>query len=220
MIKKKFVWGFIIAVAIIVILFFVFNKPTTQIELSIGNSPVLGDANASVIIYEFTDFSCPYCKASEGANGEVENALKSKYPGWEAPMPLVKENYVKTGKVKIVFKYFPGHGSAEAAHAVAWALNNQSSDLFWKFEEEAFKETENLNNINKMIELAVSLGGDKTKIESYIASKKYETQMDNDIAMGESNEVGGTPSFFINGEVVAGAQSYSTIRDVIESKLN
>src|SRR3989338_3895723 len=114
------------------------NKDGPYVKLEIGNSPVLGDANAPVTIYEFSDFSCPYCEATEGTNSQVISALQSRNPGWEAPVPLIKEKYVKTGKAKIIFKYFPGHGAAGAAHAVAFGLKEQNNDLFWKFAEKAF----------------------------------------------------------------------------------
>jgi len=225
--KTKWVIPFVIIAAVISIIllldcttFTILGICSDQTQgLSIGNSPVLGEENAPVIIYEFTDFSCPFCEAAEGANAYYENALKSKLAGWEAPVPLIKENYVKTGKAKIVFKYFPGHGAAEAAQAVAFGLKEQSNDLFWEFAEKAFSMPDNLNNINKMMELAVTLGANETLLSDYISSGKYQTQMDEDIAMGKANGVQGTPTFFINGEVVAGAQPFSVFEQIIENEL-
>lgn len=221
MIKQKNKWIIsILAIAVIVtIIFFLLPNSGQAQGLSIGNSPVLGEENAPVVIYEFTDFSCPFCEAAEGANDYYENALKSKYLGWEAPVPLIKENYVKTGKVKIVFKYYPGHGAGVAAHAVALGLKEQSNDLFWKFAEKAFTMPNDLNSISKMIELAVSLGANETLLSEYISSKKYETEMNEDIAMAKANGVKGTPAFFINGEMVPGAQSFSYFGDIIENEL-
>src|SRR3989344_7581290 len=105
-------------------------------QLEIGNSPVLGNANAPVTIYEFSDFSCPYCAAAEGYNQPVISSLKARDSSWEAPFPKIVEEYVNTGKVKIVFKYSPGHGTGVPAHLIALALQEQN--LFWKFHEEAF----------------------------------------------------------------------------------
>ena len=190
------------------------------LSLSIGNSPVLGEENALVIIYEFTDFSCPYCEAAEGANDYYENALKSKYPGWEAPVPLIKEKYVKMRKAKIVFKYFPGHGAAEAAHAVALGVQEQNPELFWEFAEKAFTMPSDLNNISKMIELAKTLGANESALSEYISSKKYEAEMDEDIALAKANGVKGTPTFFINGEMVSGAQSFNVFEEIIENELS
>jgi len=231
MIKQKTKWIIsLVAIAAIVTFVFFLDCKTFTIfgicsdqfqssSLSIGNSPVLGEENAPVTIYEFTDFSCPYCEAAEGANSRGESALKSQSPGWEAPMPLIKENYVKTGKAKIVFKYFPGHGAAEAAHAVGWGLKEQNNDLFWKFAEKAFTMPTDLNTLSKMMDLAETLGANEALLSEYISSGKYQTQMDEDVAMAKANGVKGTPTFFINGEVVAGAQPFSLFEDIIEKEL-
>lgn len=192
---------------------------TESLSLQIGNSPVLGDVNAPVTIYEFSDFSCPFCSAAEGYNEQVMNALKSRKPGWEAPMPAIKENYIETGEVKIVFKYYPGHGTALAAHAVALGLNEQNSTLFWTFAEEAFSLSEGLNDLEEMKTLAEEVGGDLEALNEYIDSGRYEEQLREDIEMATNNSVSGTPLFFINGERVIGAQSFDTFQDIIEEEL-
>ena len=211
-----------VIVALVLILILVLTPDNISSTLSIGNSPVLGDENAPVVIYQFTDFSCPYCAAAEGKNQEVVDMLKSRFSGWEAPMPLIKENYVKTGKVKIVFKYYLGHGTAIAAHAVALGVNEQNPELFWKFADIAFasQSTLNLNDVAKMKAIAVELGVNKTRLEDYLASKAYETQLSDDIKMADANDVEGTPAFFINGEMVSGAQSFSTFEQIIEKELS
>ena len=219
--NNQTIWiaGIILAIATIIIIFLISssNKITTQ-ELSIGDSPVLGSENAPVIIYEFSDFSCPFCQAVEGANPSIENALKSSSPEWEAPMPLIKDNYVKTGKVKIVFKYFPGHGEAEAAHAVAFGLNKQNPELFWKFAEKAYADQNNLNNVGKMIEIAISLGADPKNLTDYIDSGKYTSQIKADISMGKSKNIKGTPTFFIN-EKLLDSWDYDSLKAAIEREL-
>ncbi len=213
----------VLALAAIILLLLVpsINNNPQNSALQIGNSPILGDENAPVIIYEFTDFSCPFCAAAEGKNFEVINMLKSRISGWEAPVPLIKKNYVETGKVKLVFKYFPGHGTAVAAHAVALGLNEQNPELFWKFAEIAFssQSTLNLNDLNKMKGIAIELGANKTKLEDYLASKAYELQMSDDIEMARANNVEGTPAFFINGEIISGAKSFSDFEEIIAKAL-
>lgn len=223
---KKSTIGIVVAVLFAAVLLIVFMPGSNNnATLSIGDSPVIGDANALVTIYEFSDFSCPYCAAAEGSNQQAIDYLESNYPGWEAPLPLIKENYVKSGKVKIVFKYYPGHGSAVAAHAVALGLNEQSSELFWEFAEKAFAlqqtndATKILNNLEEMKTIAEELGANMTQLESYIDSKKYEVQMKEDTQMGDDNSLKGTPAFFINGKSLSGAQSFSAFEDIIEKAL-
>lgn len=196
------------------------NNSTTSSKLSIGNSPVLGNASAELIIYEFSDFSCPFCAAAEGKNQDVINMLKSRNPEWEAPLPKIKEEYVNTGKAKLVFKYFPGHGEAQAAHAVALGLNEQNPELFWKFAEKAFSEQSGLNNLGKMMSWAISLGANETQLNNYLASKKYEVQLSADIKMGQDNNIKGTPTFIINNQIIEGAQSFDVFKKVIDEELS
>ncbi len=193
------------------------NNNKEYIPLEIGSAPVLGDANASVTIYEFSDFSCPYCAASAGYNQPIIDQLKDGNPGWEAPIPKIKEKYIDTGKVKLVYKYSRGHGTGKPAHLVGWCLNEQN--LFWQFHDKAFESQQNTNNINKMKDIAESLGANMQQLNECLDSKKYDYLFDEDSQMGISNGVSGTPTFFINGKTLEGAQSYSNFERIIENEL-
>lgn len=193
------------------------NGTGEYILLEIGSAPVLGNVSAPVTIYEFSDFSCPYCAASVGYNQPIIDQLKKGNPGWEAPIPRIKEKYIDTGKVRLVYKYARGHGTGEPAHLVGWCLNEQN--LFWQFHDEAFKRQSETNNINKMKEIAQSLGADMNALQQCLDSNKYNDLLDKDDSMGASNGVKGTPSFFINGKSVEGAASFSTFERLIENEL-
>ena len=187
------------------------------VPLSIGNSPVLGKTDAPVTIYMFSDFSCPYCAAASGYNNQVIQQLKSKDATWTPAIPGIIENYVNTGKVKIVYKYAQGHGTGEAAELVGWCLNDQN--LFWKFYDLAFANQEDTGNLDKMKDLAQQSGADMTALNQCLDSGKYQNQFQKDIAMADSNGVQGTPSFLINGKMVSGAIPYSNFKKVIDSTL-
>lgn len=222
--KKIMVGGIILAVliiaaTIIIAYFSLSSGAASSSKMAIENSPVLGNANAPVTIYEFSDFSCPYCAAAEGKNYQVMAYLQSKNPGWEAPMPKIKEEYVKSGKVKIVFKYYPGHDSGVPVHAVALGLKEQSPQLFWQFAEYAFENQGKLNDLVQMKDEAKTLGADIEKLEAYLQSGAYQEQMQSDISMGKSKGIQGTPTFFINGKTISGAQPFSIFQDAIESAL-
>ncbi len=193
---------------------------TGNSTLKIENSPVLGDKNAPVVIYEFSDFSCPYCAAAAGHNEEVTNYLKSRNPGWEAPLPLIIENYVKTGKAKIVFKYYPGHGAAMNAHALALALNEQNSTLFWDFADRAFANQTNLDDWNNVNAIALSLGADMDALSKRMKENNYGAMLEADYNMGLANSIQGTPTFFINGKMIKGAQPFSVFKQAIDKELN
>ena len=223
--KALWITGVIIAIFVLGLItngFGLFNKnpndnPTSDIQLSIGNSPVLGNENAPITIYEFSDFSCPYCAAANGKNPAIISQFKSSNPNWEAPIPSVIEDYVNTGKAKIVFKYASGHGTGRAAHIVALALNEQ--ELFWKFSDLAFQNQEDTEDLVKMKALAEQLGANMTKLESDIANNNYDALLSLDEKMAEANGVTGTPTFFINGKKIDGAASFSEFKKIIDSKL-
>lgn len=228
---KKSNLGLIITGVIIVILivglvtngFGLFNKDNNNnpnnaaIPLAIGVSPVLGNDSAKVTIYEFSDFSCPYCEAAEGHNEQIATQLRANDPTWQAPIPLIVQNYVNTGKVKLVFKYTPGHGTGVPSHLVAWCLNDQN--LFWQFNDKAFANQADTGDLNKMNTLAQSLGANMTKVQSCLDSQKYNYLLDADTQMGAANGVSGTPTFFINGRIIEGAQSYSAFKKIIDEEL-
>lgn len=227
--KKKANTVLYIALAIIVILaialftngfgLFSHKKVTANIPLEIDDSPVLGNVSANVTIYEFSDFSCPFCAAADNSNQEYISALESKDPNWQAPIPFIISNYVNTGKVKLVYKYYPGHGSGKAAEVVGFALKDQSEDLFWKFHDLAFANQNDVSDLVKMKAIAQQLGANMTQLTNDIDSGKYDAQLTNDTNMGISNGVTGTPSFFVNGQLIEGAQSAAYFKTVIDKAL-
>lgn len=192
---------------------------TGFIPIEIKNSPVLGNANAPVTIYVFSDFSCPFCSAAAGLNPSLEAQLKSRDANWEAPIPAIIDKYVNTGKAKLVFKYTAGHGSGKSAHLVALALNEQN--LFWKFHDLAFQNQADTNDIAKMKALARQAGADMNKLENDLKNnfKTYESMLAEDNDMGKANGVTGTPAFIINGRLLEGAQSFSSFKEVIEKEI-
>jgi protein-disulfide isomerase len=194
------------------------NSPKQSYNLTINDSPVLGNPNASITIYEFSDFSCPFCAAADGKNDYYIELLKKNNPDWTAPIPLVIQNYVNTGKAKIIFKYFPGHGQGKPAHEIAWCLNDQN--LFWQFHEQAFANQEKLSDYNAMKDIASKLGANMNELNSCISSGKYNYKFAQDTNEAKSIGIQGTPTFIINGKELVGAQSYSEFEKVIEDELS
>jgi len=190
---------------------------TSNIIPEIGNAPVLGNENAPVTIIEFSDLSCPFCAAAAGVNEEMVNYMKQNDPSWTAPLPEIIKNYADTGKAKLAFKYFPGHGTGEEAMKIAWCANEQ--DKFWQLHDEFFKNQDDIEDAAKLKEIAKNLGIDMVKLESCLASKKYDSRLTEDTAEGRQAGVSGTPTFYINGVEVSGAQSYEAFKKVIDEEL-
>jgi protein-disulfide isomerase len=214
--SNKALWltGIIIAFLVVALItngFGLFNpkNPITgsstgipKIALSIDSSPVLGNTDAPVTIYEFSDFSCQYCSIAN--NNAVKDIIK---------------DYVETGKAKLVFKYFPGHGAGTAAHIIGYALQDQNPELFWKFADIAFNNQADIGNLDKMKSIASDLGADMTALESFIISNKATYLIQQDTEMGKSNGIQGTPSFIINDKIIVGAQPFSEFKKVIDKEI-
>lgn len=195
------------------------NVIDTSIPLQIGNSPILGNSSAPVTIYEFSDFSCPYCAAANGLNENAISVLKAMDSSWQAPVPNIIKDYVETGKVKIVFKYYMVHQESKPAYLVAMALYDQNPELFWKFQELAFANQNDVSDLAKMEDLAKSLGANIQKLQLDINSGIYDSRLADSMNMGKSNGVTGTPTFFINGKSIIGAKSYPAFKEIIDKEL-
>ncbi len=171
------------------------------VEVSVDGDPVLGDANAPVTVLEFSDFQCPFCKK---ANDE---ALKQ-----------VKENYVKTGKVKLVFRDFPLeiHPEAETAALAAECAHEQGK--FWEYHDVLFENQASLSDANYK-KWAEELGFDTEQFNKCYKGLKYLDEVRKDMNDGQSYGVSGTPAFFVNGKLVTGAQPYTVFEQEIEAAL-
>lgn len=193
------------------------NGEDAKLNLDVGNAPLKGSKDAKVTIIEFSDFSCPFCGAAVGENEEVMAYLKQRNPSWQAPLPQIIKNYVDTGKARIAFKYYPGHGTGETATKIALCANEQGK--FWELHDLIFRNQKDIENTAKVKEFAKSIGVDSAKLEACLSSKKYDSRLDKDTNEGRAAGVSGTPAFFINGVKVEGAESFEVFRQIIDSEL-
>ncbi|MHB9019961.1 MAG: DsbA family protein [Minisyncoccota bacterium] len=194
------------------------NNTASDENFVIGdNDIVLGEDNAPVTIFLYSDPSCPYCAAAAGGNKEVMDYLKSNSPSWTAPIPGIIDNYVNTGKVRLVYRYFPGHGSGEEAMKVLYCANEQGK--FWELEKVINDNQADVANIVKVKGFASGVGADMNKINSCLDSKKYDSKLLSDTNIGTKSGVNGTPAFFINKVLVSGAQPFSAFKTAIDAAL-
>jgi protein-disulfide isomerase len=179
--------------------------PGAKVNVSSGPFPVLGDKNAKVTVVEFADFQCPFC---EQWFTNVET-------------PLIKD-YVNTGKIKFAFRNyaFLGQESTWAAEA-AYCANDQGK--FWDYHDYLYKHQgqENSGAFSKanLEQFAADLGLNTTQFNSCLDSDKYATQVANDVKDGQTAGVTGTPTSFVDGQSVVGAQPYSAFKTLIDQEL-
>lgn len=178
------------------------------------NAPTLGDANAPVTIVEYGHFKCPFCNRF-----------------FRETEPQIAEKYIKTGKVKFIWKDFPFEGgdSVVASEATYCA---QDQGKFWEYHDLLFTymwdnyysknlnaEDETIFTNAKLKELVSQLGLDSTKFGSCVDSRKYSKLVQDNYNEGIAKGAKSTPTFFINGQKVVGAQPFSVFSQIIDSKL-
>jgi len=174
--------------------------------VSSDDDPFLGSPEASVTIIEFSDFECPVCKRF------FDGTLKD-----------IITNYVDTGKVKYVLRDFPlsdMHPNAEIAAEAANCANEQ--DKYWEFHDILFENQEDWVSGNTTIEFkkySSTLGLNEEQFDLCLESGKYVDEILKDIQDGLDAGVPGTPTFYINGVKVVGAQVYSVFKQVIDKEL-
>ena len=163
------------------------QPPLEDVFISIAGAPFLGDQKARITIVEFSDYQCPFC---------------GRYA--TETLPQLIEKYVKTGKVKYVFRNFPLeqlHPLAEkAAEASACAGDQQK---YWEAHDRFFRNQHNLSATD-MPSQAAALGLDIAQFEECLESGKYASRVKADVMEGQKFNVRGTPSFFFGKEVVDG----------------
>ena len=177
------------------------KKPARpKFEIPIGNSPVLGDANAPITLIEYSDFQCPFCARAEAT---VKQLLKN-YPG----------------KIKLVYKNFPlsNHDDAFIAAEAGFCAQEQSQEKFWQLHDIMFADPRGLN-LQGLVSKAKSIGLDLVQFESCVKNSKFGLKVNKDLAEGSRFGVNSTPAFFINGKMLLGAQPYDAFKKIIDEEL-
>ena len=177
-----------------------FNKPKMEVKVDPGNSPAFGPETAPIQIVEFSDFQCPFC--SRGA--DVVHELKKKYGS----------------KMHFSFKQFPlpMHKDARPAAEAAMCVNEQGSDKFFKFHDEAFKNQDKLDAAN-LEKFAKDSGANVDKFKECVSAKKFSDSVQKDMDYGEKIGVKSTPTFFVNGQLVSGAVPIEQFAEIIDDSL-
>jgi len=192
------------------------TEPTTT-QVAVGDSPVLGDADAPVTLIEFSDYECPYCQRH-----------------FEQTLPSVKENYIDTGKVKYVFRDLPlsfhDPNATTAALAARCARDQGGDATYFRFHDEYFKNTaSNGAGVTGGVDsIATTLKLNQSQFKQCVDSKKYQAEVQKDLQDAQAAGATGTPTFFvgkstedgvIEGEIVVGALPYASLSPIIDKYL-
>ena len=222
----------LVAVAAVGLIIFAINQPTkfdnvadkavldNAIPLDAGLNPVderftKGANGANVTVTEYGDYQCPACRTFfEGEEKQLVN------------------DYVKTGKVKMVFAVYPfldsnlpaqeSHVAAEASYCAA------DQKRFWDFHDALYSNqlSENTGKLtpDRMKQLAAASNLDKDAFNRCMDAHRYKSEVAQARTEVAQKGVNSTPSFAVNGQLVVSATpnnrpSYDEIKAAIEKAL-
>jgi len=171
------------------------TTPTPEAKVSAGIP--YGNPDAPVVIEEYSSFLCGACVNFHSQTfGQIEN------------------DYIKTGKVKFVFYSFPPYELGAAAFcAQAQGKYNDYSDYL-------YSHNQNIKAAQDLIDFAVNAGLNQETFKQCFDSKEAKDAAQNWTAEGEKRGVEATPTFFINGQKLVGAQPYADFQKIIDEQLN
>ena len=170
-----------------------------KVQVAFDPARLRGSPHAPVIIVEFSDFQCPFCR-------KVQSTLKNLLAKYE-------------GRVSLAYRDFPlrgMHGQAELGAESSRCAGEQGK--FWEYHDLLFENPDKLNRIG-LVDLAGSLKINEKQFDSCLSSGKYRTHVEQDLQDGIRAGVLGTPGIFINGILLSGAQPEATFERIIETEL-
>ena len=176
------------------------QEPTSaRYDVSGDRGFARGPKDAPVTIVEFSDFQCPFCKT---ATATIKQVL-DKYPG----------------KVRLVFRDYPIaglHPQAPKAHEAARCAGDQAK--FWEYHDVLFERSPKMAP-QDLKQYAQELKLDATAFGQCLDSGKYTAEVEKDFQEGVGLGLTGTPSFFINGKQIVGAQPLATFQRIVDGEL-
>jgi protein-disulfide isomerase len=191
---------------------------TAIVGVSVDDDPTLGDKNAPITLIEFSDYECPFCKSY-----------------FDQTLPRIKQKYVDTGKVKIVYRDLPlpFHDPMATKEAIAanCARDQRGDEGYFQYHDEIFTRTKSNGNglsDSDLEKISQDLGLDLSQFKACIEDERQSEEVKKDLSDARSVNASGTPTFFIGkstengviqGERLVGAQPFSAFETVIEKYL-
>ncbi len=183
-------------------------------QVSLDDDPFKGNANAPVTVVEFSDFQCPFC---------------SRF--YTQTLPALQENYIDTGKIKLVYKDLPLdnlHPNARPAHIAAECADEQGK--FWEYHDVLFENQAQWSRLSstdlssQLNQYATSMGLESASFDSCLSSPSMADEVNADFLQAASYGATGTPTFFIGNEKdgfikLVGAQPYAVFQRMIDNQL-
>jgi protein-disulfide isomerase len=169
-----------------------------RLSIRTDGAPIRGPEAAHVTIVAFSDFHCPYCARAKQTLEQVQEV----YPD----------------DVAVVFKHLPlrQHKGALEAHAAAEAAHGQGR--FWEMHDLLFASPYELEP-EQLASHARQLGLDVPRFERDLASDAVRQRVEADLHEAQQLGITGTPTFYVNGRLLAGAQPFEAFQEAIDQEL-
>jgi protein-disulfide isomerase len=168
-------------------------------DIPVENAYAIGPADAPITIVEFSDYQCPFCRRW---HDEVYEPLLAAYPG----------------QIRLVYRHLPLtsiHPDAMSAAEAAMCAGEQ--DAYWPFHEKLFS-SESLGNTT-YLQYAQDLKLNMATFEACLSEHTYQQAIQEDSDFAVNLGIRSTPTFFINGLALVGAQPLEVFQDVIDKEL-
>jgi len=191
------------------------SQPKIPMKISADDDPVIGNPDAPITIIEFTDFQCPFC-----ARFHTQT------------LPLIFEEYIEQGKVKLVVRDFPIqsiHPNAFPAAFASECANEQGKvkemhDMLF-YNQNQWSKQKTADALSLFSQYATEIQLDQEIFDSCIINGKYIDEIQNDLNDGREYGVSGTPGFFIGNDQLGyvelkGAQPFDSFKKVIDAQLD
>jgi protein-disulfide isomerase len=176
--------------------------PTAAITYTVRPANRVGQADALVTIVEFSDFQCPYC-------GHFDQDVR----------PDLFKQYVDDGRVAFVYKHMAilGDESTWAAEAAECAADQGQ---FWEYHDRLFAhqngENQGAFGKDQLLGFARDLNLNMAQFEPCLNNDQTLDRVQADTREGQQAGVHGTPTFFINGQPLVGAQPLASFQSLIQ----
>jgi len=185
-----------------------------DVVLDVRDAPFKGDRSARVTLVEFADYECQFCARH-----------------FHVTLPQLERDYIRTGKVRYVFRDFPLQSlHKEALRAAEAASCAGTRGKFWEMHDRLFAGPKSLGP-HDLRRHAEAVGLDAREFEQCLATTNHAAKIQRDMVDGQKAGVRATPTFFIgptgtDGQTVkattmlVGAQPYAVFREAIEGLLS
>ena len=167
------------------------------------DGPKRGSDKAPVTLIEFSDFQCSFCR---------------KF--WQTTLPLIEKKYISTGKVKFVYRHLAILGKHSVASAQAAECAGERGK-FWEYHDKLFASAGSplAFTDGKLKGYAKELGLKSQDFNQCLDSGKHLKKVEGETATAAFLGARGTPAFFLNGQLLVGAQPFQVFEAAIEKEL-